>query len=51
VVPINEDLRDAEVWNENAIAARIEMTFERAPKLWPKRIAGGITASNGAGAP
>ena len=36
LLPINQDLYDVEAWDESAIAARGEMTFKRALKLWPK---------------
>ena len=36
LLPINQDLHDIETWDESAIAARGERTFERALKLWPK---------------
>jgi hypothetical protein len=36
MLPINQELHDVEIWDENAIAARGEKTFERALKTWPK---------------
>lgn len=36
LLPINQDLHDIEVWDENAIAVRGETTFEHALKIWPK---------------
>jgi hypothetical protein len=36
LLPINQDLHDVEIWDENAIASRGKATFERALKIWPK---------------
>jgi Protein of unknown function (DUF1524) len=36
LLPINQDLHDIEIWDENAIASRGEKTFERALMIWPK---------------
>jgi hypothetical protein len=36
LLPINQDLHDAEIWNEEAIASRGATIFERALKIWPK---------------
>ena len=36
LLPINQDLHDVEIWDENAIASRGEKIFERALKIWPK---------------
>jgi hypothetical protein len=36
LLAINQDLHDVTIWDEAAIAARGEATFERALKVWPK---------------
>jgi hypothetical protein len=36
LLPINQQLHDAEIWDETAIATRSEELFQRALKLWPR---------------
>ncbi len=36
LLPINQELHDVTVWDEQAIAARGERIFARALKIWPK---------------
>jgi hypothetical protein len=36
LLPINQILRDVEVWDEEAIASRGEKLFERALRIWSK---------------
>ena len=41
LLPINQQLQDADSWNEEAIEARGEDLFERAARIWPGPPAGG----------